>query len=170
MKSIFFLLSFSFLFLAFEGHCQTVADDYYSRAVKLFQSGDNKGAIINLNNALKENPADELAYSFRGYIKWQQNDNIGAISDYSKAIGINPKVPYYYYMRGSAKSNLKDVRGALSDYEIAISLNPEYAEAYLSRGLMKLYLGQKYSGCLDLSKAGELGAIEAYDIIAKFCN
>jgi len=36
--------------------------------------------------------------------------------------------------------------------------------------LAKLGLGQKESGCLDLSKAGELGSEKAYEVIKEFCN
>jgi len=38
-------------------------------------------------------------------------------------------------------------------------------EYYNNGGLSKLLLGQKDSGCLDLSKAGELGFMDAYDAI-----
>jgi hypothetical protein len=31
-------------------------------------------------------------------------------------------------------------------------------------------IGDKNGGCLDLSKAGELGIEKAYEIIKKFCN
>ena len=34
----------------------------------------------------------------------------------------------------------------------------------------KLKLGQKESGCLDLSRAGELGYNEAYEAIKKYCQ
>jgi len=33
-----------------------------------------------------------------------------------------------------------------------------------------MLLGQKDSGCLDLSKAGELGYFKAYETIKKYCN
>jgi len=36
-------------------------------------------------------------------------------------------------------------------------------------GLSKILLGQKDDGCLDLSKAGELG-LYSYDVIKEFCN
>ncbi len=42
--------------------------------------------------------------------------------------------------------------------------------AYYNRGLAKIQLGQIDGGCLDLSKAGELGADKAYDLIKKYCN
>ncbi len=42
--------------------------------------------------------------------------------------------------------------------------------AALDWGVAKLGLGQKDSGCLDLSKAGELGFDKAYESIKKYCN
>jgi len=51
-----------------------------------------------------------------------------------------------------------------------IGLNPSDAEAYYGRGVAKIGLGQKDSGCLDLSKAGELGYSVAYKAIKRYCN
>ena len=42
--------------------------------------------------------------------------------------------------------------------------------AYWRRGTAKIRLGLKESGCLDFSKAGELGEQEAYNEINKYCN
>ena len=52
----------------------------------------------------------------------------------------------------------------------AIELNPKNSGAYYARGLAKIVLGQKDSGCLDLSKAGELGFVDTYEAIKQFCN
>ena len=75
-----------------------------------------------------------------------------------------------YYKSGCDKLELKDFRGAIQDYNKAIELNPKYALAYNNRGMAKIALGQKDSGCLDLSKAGELGYMDAYDAIKEYCN
>jgi len=42
--------------------------------------------------------------------------------------------------------------------------------AYYHRGLAKILSGQKDNGCLDLSKAGDLGLAEAYESIRELCN
>ena len=45
-----------------------------------------------------------------------------------------------------------------------------YADLYYWRGKAELKLDQKDNGCLDLSKAGELGLSKAYDAIKHLCN
>jgi len=65
---------------------------------------------------------------------------------------------------------LQAYRGAIQDFNKAIEINPNLAQAYLNRGLAKISLGQKKDGCLDLSKAGEMGLAVAYDSIKEHCN
>jgi hypothetical protein len=57
-----------------------------------------------------------------------------------------------------------------ADNSKAIELNPNYADAYYNRGVSKVYFGLKDSGCLDLSKAGELGSKNAFEAIKVLCN
>ncbi len=75
-----------------------------------------------------------------------------------------------YYDSGVEKANSGDYQGAIKDYDKAIEINPKDAEAYYNRGLAKIGLGQKYSGCLDLSRAGKLGYSKAYEAIKKYCK
>ena len=43
-------------------------------------------------------------------------------------------------------------------------------DAYYNRGLVLIYLKDKEKGCIDLSRAGELGVSEAYSVINKYCE
>jgi hypothetical protein len=43
-------------------------------------------------------------------------------------------------------------------------------EAYYNRGLVHIYLQDREKGCLDMSKAGELGITDAYSVIKKYCS
>jgi hypothetical protein len=54
--------------------------------------------------------------------------------------------------------------------ERSFAINPKFANTYYYRGHCKILLGEKDFGCLDLSKAGELGDSAAYDAIKDFCN
>ena len=47
---------------------------------------------------------------------------------------------------------------------------PDFAEAYFNRGLTHLSLGDANRGIADLSKAGELGIINAYSIIKRMTS
>ena len=58
-----------------------------------------------------------------------------------------------------------DFRAAIADYNEAILRDPEFAEAYFNRGLARLSQGDATHGIADLSKAGELGILNAYGII-----
>ena len=49
-------------------------------------------------------------------------------------------------------------------------LNKDFAEAYFNRGLTHIFLGNNKQGITDLSKAGELGIVSAYNIIKRFTD
>ena len=85
--------------------------------------------------------------------------------DYAKVIEINPSFVYAYFNRANLRCSQKDFRTALTDYNEAIKRKPDFAEAYYNRGLTRLYLGDTQRGIADLSKAGELGMVNAYSII-----
>jgi hypothetical protein len=68
------------------------------------------------------------------------------------------------------KGDLHDFSGSIVDFSKTIELEPEQPDGYYSRGLVEMRLGQKENGCIDLSKAAELGYQGAYDLIRKFCN
>ena len=59
---------------------------------------------------------------------------------------------------------------AINDFNKAIEINPNLVEPYYNRGNTKIRIDQIDSGCLDLSKAGEMGYLDAYDLIKKYCQ
>ena len=98
-------------------------------------------------------------------------DYRGAVADYTKVIKIDPNRADAYYFRGLVKWDLEDYRGEIADLTKAIDIETSNeAKAYFLRGIAKNVLGQLDSGCLDLSKAGELGLGQAYEVIKEKCN
>lgn len=59
---------------------------------------------------------------------------------------------------------------AFEDYSKAIELNPAFAEAYYNRGVIQIFMKDTRKGCLDLSKAGELGILEAYEVLKRYAQ
>ena len=72
--------------------------------------------------------------------------------------------------RGKAKAILHDYENAILDFNQVITLESDNSKAFLLRGLANVALDNVNDGCLDLSKAGELGKTEAYDLIKRLCN
>ena len=89
---------------------------------------------------------------------------------FSLSISCQSQTAEEFFEKGNVKDYLQDYNGAISDYNKAIEINPNNAEAYYNRGFAKINLGQKDSGCLDLSKAGKLGHSQDYEAIKDFCN
>ena len=87
------------------------------------------------------------------------------LRDYDKVIEIDPTFPYSYYNRANIRCEQKDFNGAIADYTKAIALNPDFAEAYFNRALVYTYVGDNAKAISDLSKAGELGMVQAYNVI-----
>lgn len=88
-----------------------------------------------------------------------------ALEDIDAAVAAKPESAYTWYNRGLINGLLADYAGAIRDYSQAILLNDAMSEAYLNRGLLHLKLGEKDAARTDLSRAGELGASQAYTII-----
>ena len=92
------------------------------------------------------------------------------LSDYNKVVELNRNLPFVYYNRANVKLRLKEFHRAIDDYSMAIKIEPNMAEAYFNRALTLLYLKEEKLACKDLSKAGELGIKESYNIIKRYCN
>ena len=65
---------------------------------------------------------------------------------------------------------LIDYSGAIEDFTKVIDINPKNADSYYNRGLLLMINNQKDKGCMDLSKAGELGLSKAYEAIKINCQ
>jgi tetratricopeptide (TPR) repeat protein len=92
------------------------------------------------------------------------------IADYTACLKLYPGFYHAYFNRANIKILSNDYIGAIWDFSRAISYDPKFAEGYFNRGLTYIYIRKPDEGCLDLSKAGELGIDKAYDVIKKFCN
>lgn len=100
----------------------------------------------------------------------RQYDYSDAIDDMKKAAEILPDLPYLYYNLGNLYCLSAEHINSIENYTKAIELYPYLSDAYFNRGLVLIYLKDKEKGCIDLSRAGELGVQDAYGIIKKYCE
>ena len=92
------------------------------------------------------------------------------LKDYNKAIELDPQFSQAYFNRGNLYFFQKNYRAALADYDEAIRIDPYFGEAYFNRGLVLVLTGETRRGTADLSKAGELGVIAAYNLIKRLSD
>jgi len=135
--------------------------------------------FVELDGGRTFSSAEALYY--RGFYKSELDDNRGAIKDYDEAIKLyeagagksnayQQKLIDTYIVRALCKAKIKKFDEAIADYDVVIRLNPKYGTAYRLKGLSEIGKGDKDNGCLDLSRAGELGSNEAYDDIKQHCR
>ena len=91
-----------------------------------------------------------------------------AVADLNKAIKLFPDLAYSYYNRANLRALSGSLPEAFEDYTKAIELNPNFAEAYYNRGIIQIFMKDTRKGCLDISKAGELGIVEAYEVLKRY--
>jgi tetratricopeptide (TPR) repeat protein len=92
------------------------------------------------------------------------------IEDYESLLYMNPNFIFAWFNMANTKVKKRDYLHAINDYNKAIALEPDFGEAYFNRGLTRIYMNDLEGGALDLSRAGELGLTEAYNVIKRFCN
>jgi tetratricopeptide (TPR) repeat protein len=161
------------------------ANAYFGRALDFMVLQDLSEAVDDFGRVITYDPNFVMAYFNRAVVRYKQmeitdykenntDDNTKKsyeynliMRDYETVIQLNPDFVYAYFNRANIRCQQKDYRAALSDYNEALKRNPDFAEAWFNRGLTRLSLGETNRGIEDLSKAGELGMIDAYGIIKK---
>jgi tetratricopeptide (TPR) repeat protein len=137
---------------------------YYLRGNIKDKFDDRHGAMKDYNLAIEKNPKFVDAFFARGNVKMKLQDYYGAIADFTAAISINENHIDAYFNRGKAKQFLLAYEDAINDCSKIIQINPKNVDAYYMRGILRINFGDMKNGCLDLSKAGELGDLRAYEI------
>lgn len=166
--------------------------NYYGRAVEEADSEEsinslysafyhmNRGALraemIDFISSI-ENNVQVLSMDDSGNTRARVKDQVSRQYDYSDAIRdmkaaaeIVPDIPYLYYNLGNLYCLSAEHINSIENYTKAIALYPYMGDAYFNRGLVLIYLKDKEKGCIDLSRAGELGVQDAYSVIKKYCE
>ena len=81
---------------------------------------------------------------------------------------VQPDFAFAYYNKANILCTQKEYQAAIEHYTKAIAADNDFAEAYFNRGLTRIYIDHVDEGIADLSRAGELGIYQAYNLITRF--
>jgi len=90
------------------------------------------------------------------------------LRDYDQVIRLQPDFAFALYNKANIMASQRNYKEAIHYYTQAITQDNDFAEAYFNRGLTYVYTGENEKGLADLSKAGELGIYQAYNLITRF--
>lgn len=90
------------------------------------------------------------------------------LRDYDYVNRLLPDFAFAYYNKANMLCTQKEYEAAIEHYTKAIEADESFAEAYFNRGLTRIYINHIEAGIADLSRAGELGIYQAYNLITRF--
>lgn len=118
--------------------------------------------LLDRHNTETDEKADAIT---RAGLARKQLDDIN--SDLDKVIELSPRTAIAYFNKGNILFEMEDYIGAEDAYTKAIEIKPDFGEAYYNRGYIALKSGRRNQGVSDLSKAGEMGIVPAYNLIKR---
>lgn len=98
-------------------------DYVMEKADLLYESGNTKDAILELDIYVAHDPEFYGGYYRRGWYKDNSNDTDGAIEDYTMSIALQPDYAYAYLGRGDMYILKGDKKAAETDYKKVIELD-----------------------------------------------
>lgn len=90
------------------------------------------------------------------------------LRDYDQVLKLQSDFSFAYYNKANILCTQRNWKEAIDNYTRAINIDNDFAEAYFNRGLTYIYTDQVDKGLADLSRAGELGIYQAYNLITRF--
>ncbi len=123
-----------------------------------YDQKDYKGALREINKAIKKDPNSLIAIFRRGYIKRALKDFKGALNDFDIIIEKRPFFSTSYLVKADIYNfDLKDYDKALSAYNKGIVADPSEKDAFTSRGFLKKKMNDNKGACYDFKEAVDLG-------------
>ncbi|MDR0981987.1 MAG: tetratricopeptide repeat protein [Culturomica sp.] len=97
-------------------------------------------------------------------------DYSNVLSDYYRCLDMDPTFVFALFNIANVYVKNEQIEQAIETYTKVINIDESIAEAYYNRGILNIYIGKKSEAGRDLSKAGEKGITDAYNLIKRYCN
>ena len=171
------------------------AIDYFGRAMELVTVRDYENAIRDLDRTIALTPDYAPAYMLRAQARTRSLESAGGqtgeggqstpitsaagrdalrhhtmdlvVEDLDRVIALSPQNPFALYNKAGMLVRQGNLNQAQELYTAAIAIKEDFGEAYFNRGYVLMRLGNRQAGITDLSKAGELGIVAAYNLIKR---
>lgn len=147
-----------------------------SKAFYLMNRAVLKAEMIDFIASI-ENNVQTLSMDDQGATKTRVRDQVDRTYDYSEAIDdlleadrINGGNAYIHFNLANLYCLSSQMVSAIEYYDKAIREYPQMGDAYYNRALVLIFIKDREKGCIDLSRAGELGVKDAYSVINKYCK
>lgn len=148
------------------------AELYFARAMEFAIIKDYASAVDDCSKAIPIADKDLETIICFCRATWRSRmadaDYSLVILDYDQVLRLQPSFVFALYDKANTLCIQRAWAEALDCYTRAIALDNDFAEAYFNRGLTYIYNGERDKGLTDLSKAGELGIYQAYNMISRF--
>jgi tetratricopeptide (TPR) repeat protein len=147
---------------------------YFFRGIIKSELGDIRGAISDYDfiisefHSIDDNSFRATVLNNKAYCLVGLDDYDSALPLVNNALTLEKDKSFIWDTRGELYYKTGKFQECISDMTKALSIE-ESENSFFYRGLARIMLKDK-KGCEDLSKAGELGKMEAYDEIKKYCN
>ncbi len=129
---------------------------YMMRAmIKVEYKKDYKGALEDVNEAIKIEPMRTGYYLNRGLIRYYLKDIRGTLADYGKVIDMDANNVMAYYNRGILRAQVGDKNRAIDDFTEVINREPDNYFALYNRAILCDELGQYQQAEKDYSRVVE---------------
>ena len=139
--SIACMLLFTSLFMNYAPAVNNpLEDDTFKRAVKYFFQRKFEMAEVLLQESLKKNPENHLAYGYLGDIFLMKKQFEGAHGLYRKALDIEPDNGETYFRLGQIFYYKKIGPLSIENYKKSLDLDPKITYAHYQLGLTYLML------------------------------
>lgn len=129
---------------------------YVMRAdLKTRFSKDFKGALADMDEAIKLEPHYAGYFINRAYLKYHSDDYFGAMADYDYALSLDPSNLTAHLNRGLLLTEVRENNKAIEDFSFVIRSEPKNAMAHYNRAELYVRTGQYRK------------AINDYDVVLK---
>lgn len=134
------------------------------------QLKNDSAALISFQNAISLDSSNFQALVERAKLKIALGDYVSAINDCDKSRFYKVDYSEQYKTKATAYEFLNDEANAITAYKSVIKYSQNDGEVYYKLGKLQLSYGNHDEACSLLSKAGELGFMDAFKLIKSNCN